>query len=142
MSSADLAAAPNAHLARRLAAILYDSLLVIGLWFLASFIAVIALDGPVPAGSIWYELLLWALAALFYVYFWTRTGQTLGMQSWKLHLIDEAGNRVAFGRGALRCLAASLSALVLGLGYLWVLLPDHRAWHDRLTRTRVVFKKS
>lgn len=122
-------------------AILYDSLLIVGLWFLASFVAVIALNGPVPAGSIWYELLLWALAALFYAYFWTKTGQTLGMQAWGLHIIDEAGARVSFGRALLRCVAASLSALVLGLGYLWVVLPPHRTWHDRLTKTRIVFRK-
>lgn len=120
---------------------LYDSLLILGLWFLASFSAVVALNGPVPAGSVWYEFLLWGLAALFYAYFWTRTGQTLGMQAWGLHLIDDSGGRVSFSRALLRCVAASLSALALGLGYLWALLPGHYTWHDRLTKTRVVFRK-
>jgi len=34
---------------------------------------------------------------------------------------------------------ALVSLLPLGLGFLWILFdPEKRAWHDRLSRTRVV----
>jgi uncharacterized RDD family membrane protein YckC len=38
-----------------------------------------------------------------------------------------------------RLAAAALSWLALGLGWLWILVdPQRRAWHDRLSGTRVV----
>jgi len=39
----------------------------------------------------------------------------------------------------IRVAGAYLSALALGLGYLWILLdPDRLSWHDRLSSTRLV----
>jgi uncharacterized RDD family membrane protein YckC len=38
-----------------------------------------------------------------------------------------------------RLASALLSLLPLGLGFFWILVDrDRRAWHDRLSRTRIV----
>ena len=77
--------ARNAPLGRRLGAIVYDGLLVIALLFLGT-VPFIAVRGgePVEAGELPYQLTMIVIAWLFFVGFWTRSGRTLGMQSWRL----------------------------------------------------------
>ncbi|MFM7783368.1 MAG: RDD family protein [Gammaproteobacteria bacterium] len=139
-----------AGLARRLGAMLYDSLLlfavswavtavVIGLRVLGSGEqAVRGAGGPAASGLLLQLPLLVALAG-FFVWFWTRSGQTLGMQSWRLRVETEDGARLDWRTALLRLLLALLSAICLGAGYWWILLDaQKRSWHDRWTRTRVV----
>jgi uncharacterized RDD family membrane protein YckC len=75
-------------LMRRLAAILYDTLLVAALLFLAT-VPFVALRGgePVEVGdNAIYRITLVIVVYGFFVGFWTRSGRTLGMQSWGLQL--------------------------------------------------------
>jgi uncharacterized RDD family membrane protein YckC len=49
------------------------------------------------------------------------------------------GARLRWRDAAARLLAAVLSWLPAGMGYLWLLVDrDRLTWHDRLSRTRVV----
>ena len=82
-----------------------------------------------------------------YVVLFTATvGQTLGKMAFGLRVIDAAddtGGPPGVGQTALRALASVLSLAPLGLGYLPALLGgDRRAFHDRLTDTRVVSNRS
>lgn len=136
---------PPAGLARRLAALLYDSLLLLALWFLTSALLLAASGGLLsqPDRPLWLLVLLRAslllVTFLFWAGFWTHGGQTLGMRAWRLKLVDTDGGPVSWRQAVLRCLAALLSLVPLGLGYLWILLdPQRRAWHDRLSGTRIV----
>jgi uncharacterized RDD family membrane protein YckC len=134
-----------AGLARRLAAMLYDALLL-----LAIFMIVTALFLPLTGGEAitprtnpvleyLYRAVLAGIVVVFYGAFWTRGGQTLGMASWRLKVEREDGARLTWVDTVKRLGAAVLSWLPLGLGYLWILVDrDRRAWHDRLSRTRVV----
>jgi len=45
-------------------------------------------------------------AWLFLAWFWTRTGQTLGMQTWQIRLRDERGGPVTRWKATLRYLVA------------------------------------
>ncbi len=132
----------NATLPRRLAAMLYDTLLVVALLFLAT-IPFIAIRGgePVESGeNLAYRLTLLLVVFVFFVGFWSRTGRTLGMQSWGLQLETEDGRVPSVGVASLRFFAALVSLLPLGLGFLWMLWDVQRmTWHDRLSRTRVVY---
>ena len=76
---------------------------------------------------------------LFFAWFWTHGGQTLGMRSWRIQVLTQAGEPISTQQAVLRYFAALLSWLTAGLGYLWVLL-DHeqRSWHDRLSGTCLV----
>jgi uncharacterized RDD family membrane protein YckC len=86
-----------------------------------------------------YRSVLLALVVGFFGLFWTRSGQTLGMASWRLRVEREDGARLGWGDTLRRLGWALVSLLPLGLGFLWVLFdPERRAWHDRLSRTRVV----
>jgi len=61
------------------------------------------------------------------------------MASWRLRVEREDGNLLGWGDTLRRLGWSLLSLLPLGLGYLWIVFdPLRRAWHDRLSGTRVV----
>lgn len=132
----------NTKLMRRIAAMLYDSLLVGALLFMAT-IPFIAVRGgePVEVGdNLLYQVVLLAVIYAFFVGFWTRSGRTLGMQSWGLQLEDRNGGKPTFAANSLRFFAAMLSWAPLGLGFLWQLWDaDKLTWHDRISGTHIVY---
>ena len=131
---------PDEHrpsLLRRLAAILYDSMLLIALWIGAGAIWVGFRGGEAAEpGSIAFQIYLLAVAWGFFVGFWCIGGRTLGMQAWRLRLIDGNGQRVSARAASYRFAMALVSWLLVGLGFLWALLDrEGQTWHDRLSRT-------
>lgn len=134
-------------LLRRLGALLYDGVLLLGLLMLAVLLLIVPYDliatHPYPHGDPLYRTLLqgYLLAVIcgFYVYFWTHGGQTLGMRTWRFRMLRDDGAPVSI-TGALRRFAwATLSLAPAGLGLWWCLLDrDGLAWHDRRSRTRPV----
>jgi uncharacterized RDD family membrane protein YckC len=131
----------NTGLLRRLAAILYDALLIGALLFLAT-IPFIAMRGgePVEIGdNTIYRVVLAAVVYAFFVGFWTRAGRTLGMQSWGLQLQGPDDNKPTLAAASVRFFAALLSWAPAGLGFLWQLWDkDKLTWHDRISGTRIV----
>lgn len=124
-------------LLRRLAAILYDSLILLALLILSTFPLMLFTHGePIPAGNHAYTFYLLVVAWLFFAGFWTHGGQTVGMRSWRLRLATADGRPVGWRRATLRFLAALLSWAALGLGFLWQWLDSEGlCWHDRLSGT-------
>lgn len=133
---------PRAHLARRLAALGYD-LLLFGavLWFL-TFVLVAARGGrAIPAGTPWYTASLVLAAYLFFGWFWTHGGQTLGMRAWRLKVVRRDGASLSWIDAAWRFIAATLGVAALGAGF-WSCYFDRerRCWHDRIARTHVRYE--
>lgn len=131
----------NTSLMRRIAAMLYDGLLVAALLIMATlpFIAVRGVK-PVETGeNHFYQLMLILVIYVFFVAFWTRSGRTLGMQSWRLQLEKFDGGGVGIGTATIRFFAALISWAPVGLGFLWQLWDkDNLTWHDRISKTRIV----
>lgn len=76
------------------------------------------------------------LWAVFQYAFLAYTGSTPGMRFAGLHLTDFDGSVPGRSTRRWRALAMALSAVSLGLGFLWCLLDeDTLCWHDRITRT-------
>jgi len=121
---------------------LYDALLVLALLFMAT-LPFIALRGgePVEADeNFLYQGVLALVIYVFFVGFWTRSGRTLGMQSWRLQLESMDGQPPTLAVSTLRFFAAILSWLPLGLGFLWQLWDkDKLTWHDRISKTHIVY---
>ncbi|HUG98342.1 MAG TPA: RDD family protein [Gammaproteobacteria bacterium] len=127
-------------LIRRLAACLYDCLVLIALLMVAGAAWVGLSRTAVPPGDWLFRAYLLAVAALFFAGFWRR-GETLGMRAWKLRIVAADGRPPGWGRGLLRFAMALLSWAVFGLGFWWVLVDLERlAWHDRLSGTRLVLR--
>jgi uncharacterized RDD family membrane protein YckC len=155
-------AAP-AKLPRRLAAIVYDGLLLIGVLVTATALAlglVVLLVGvkvfeahnPL-AGNPFFQTYLLLVCFFFYGGFWTHGGQTLGMRAWRLRVQRRDGRGIGWWQALLRFLLGSLwlapvvslhrlfgvgagFSLVAGLGVLLLLL----AWRlpDRASETELV----
>ncbi len=127
---------------RRVAAMLYDGLLILALLFIAT-LPFIALRGGEPveaSGNLLYQLILCLIIYSFFVGFWLRSGRTLGMQSWRLQLETMDGGKVSIKSATIRFFAALLSWAPAGLGFLWSLWDkDKLTWHDRISKTRIVY---
>lgn len=123
---------------RCLLASLINALFSLALVWLLSFLAFLAVGGrPLSTGADFGINVIMALVVLL---FWVTRQVTPGKLMLGLRIIDAGhGGRAPFGRLVLRYFGYLLSALPLGLGYLWMLWdPRQRCWHDKLGGTLVV----
>jgi uncharacterized RDD family membrane protein YckC len=142
---------PPATLWRRLLALVYDLMALLGLWFFIGLLAVAINHGPVGTeiadGAIhvrnWSAQIalygaLWLATGFYYALSWRFGGQTLGMRPWRLRVETADGASLNAARAWLRYLCGWLSLLPLGAGMLACLFDrDRRALHDLLTGTRI-----
>ncbi len=132
----------NTHLIRRVAAMLYDGLLILALLFLSTLPFIAFRGGEPVEGSenLLYRLVLSLVIYSFFVGFWVRSGRTLGMQSWRLQLETMNGDDISVKTATIRFLAALVSWAPAGLGFLWSLWDkDSLTWHDRISGTQIVY---
>ncbi|RDH84889.1 MAG: RDD family protein [endosymbiont of Galathealinum brachiosum] len=148
----DSNSAAPVSLFRRLMAIIYDSFLIIGLCMLvAGTISIVntfimnggnAITDEHPLYLLHQIIILSTIfitGLFFYIYFWSRGGQTLGMKTWMLLLISDDGSNIDRKQATIRSLSAVLSWSVFGLGFLWSLIDSkNRTWHDILSSSHLV----
>lgn len=150
-------------LVRRMAAWLYEGLLLFGVLVAASAIFSIPLGyrgAPGDPLQLAYAAWLFCVLAAYFVWFWSK-GQTLAMKSWQIRVVDRTGAPLRRSRAFLRYvfawmwfvpIAAALKSrqfslgqlMVVALGWIavWALLsrfhPQRQFWHDALAGTRLV----
>lgn len=140
---------PPAPLWRRLAAMGYDSFLLtaIALFYTAIHLFVKAqLFGIEPiktaragtAGDVFIFIGVVLAIISFYYWFWTRNGQTLGMQAWRLRVEQEDGSNITGEQTMIRLCVACGSLLCMGIGYFWCLFGKKQSWQDIASKTRIV----
>jgi uncharacterized RDD family membrane protein YckC len=79
-------------------------------------------------------------APLYFVFFYSTTGQTIGMYTMGLRVVRTDGKHMTLVGSILRWFGLFLSAIPLGLGFLWVVIDDRRqGWHDKLAHTCVIY---
>ncbi|NVK36915.1 MAG: RDD family protein [Gammaproteobacteria bacterium] len=124
----------------RFAALLYDALLVLGLWFLVGIIFVAANQGEhANPHNPFLPSALFIVTLWFNTHFWRRGGQTLGMRAWRLRLLNRNKGPLTLTQCLLRFLVSIASLGLLGLGYIWLLFDkDKLTWHDRYSDTQVI----
>jgi uncharacterized RDD family membrane protein YckC len=132
---------PRPGFFKRILVIFYDGFLWLGVIFMASLIFLLIPDSLSSAN--WVRgvktVYLLGVSFLFYGWFWTHGGQTLGMRVWHLHLVNEHGKYIGWRKATLRFALAAISWLPLGLGYTWMLLsPTRSTWHDMMCKTSIV----
>lgn len=160
-TSSDLTAAtalPIAGVVPRIAAMIYDSLLVFAVLFTATLptllfdtpTTVAAREQTITNGDVvhdlhplitgWpFQLYLLVVFLGFFCVFWRKNGQTLGMQAWRLRVEDVSGRRLTLLQCLRRLACASLSILCLGAGYWWCWIDKNgSSWHDLGSNSRVV----
>jgi len=136
----------HAGFASRFIAFIFDCAVSIAVYMLvlgaASFAASILTGTSIhwSRADTWVVVAFFAWEFVYYAYFWTGTGKTPGMLLLGVQVVGQDGSSVGTKRGLVRTLAFPLSFLLLGLGFLGILLEhDRRALHDLIAGTAVVY---
>ena len=109
---------------RRLTAIVYDSLLLAAVLMLAmALLTLFTGDKTGQSHNPFINSYLVSVIFLFYGWFWTHGGQTLGMRSWKLRLEQENGQPITWWHALLRFLTAIPAWTVFILGLFFCISP-------------------
>ncbi len=117
----------------------YDGVLLFAVWFVATAIVLPFNSGKaLTSDQYLYPVYLFVVSFVFFGWFWTHGGQTLGMRSWKIIVLTPEKQGIDWLQAALRFIGACLSWLAVGLGFVWILCDKNkRAWHDYLSRTQL-----
>ncbi len=125
-------------LLRRLAAFLYDSLLLLALAFFITGIAIYFNNGQ-ALESVAYKLSLIPIAGIFFCWFWKNGGQTLGMRAWRIKVVNNDDTKLTWANCFVRFGAG---VLLFALTFIYALIDkDCRTLHDRLSSTRIAREK-
>lgn len=148
---------------RRLAAFLYEGVLLFGVLMVAGWLyAGLTQQRHALQGKTGLQLFLFVVLAVYFVWFWTHGGQTVAMKTWRVKVVARNGQPLGQWRALARYLASwlwfvpALSAIELsGLksgvamggtvlagvlayaGLVW-LHPERQFLHDVLCGTRVI----
>ncbi|MDI9819177.1 MULTISPECIES: RDD family protein [unclassified Legionella] len=96
-----------------LASQLYDSFIIVALFFAFTALCLIATQGQaIPPSTRWYQLALITIAASYYLFSIIHGGQTIGMRAWRLQLLSDT--HTPNWRQALSRLILILPALLCG----------------------------
>lgn len=134
-SGADGSLAPG--FLRRLAIVAYDVLLLIAVLFLATAL-LLPFGNTLIQEKTFYRLYLLIVSFIFYGWFWTHGGQTLGLRAWKARVLTFEQQPITWLQAFMRFVTALASC---GLSLLWIPLDRHRrSWHDYLSKTAVFFE--
>jgi uncharacterized RDD family membrane protein YckC len=88
-----------------------------------------------------WGLLIFLLQFLYFGYFWSKDGQSIGMRWLNIRVVRQSKEgEISFWRAALRgSLGYWISAVIFYLGYLWALWDNEsETWHDKIFDTWVV----
>ena len=113
MSPAELSALPSPQFWRRVSCSLYEQLVLLGviaLTFLVPNLVLGILFG-VSLPSWLTFLYLYAVLGIYFVWYWTKSGQTLAMQTWRVRIIDQQGYNLKRRQAIWRYIYASLWVL-------------------------------
>jgi uncharacterized RDD family membrane protein YckC len=117
---------------RRFAAMLIDGVLIS-----AATALIVATDASDVVAAIAAVVVAWA--------YWVgleggSRGQTLGKMALGIRVADkDTGGPIGYGRAFVRRIVAIVSAVVIYIGYLWMLWdPEKQTWHDKAVNAVVV----
>lgn len=132
------------RLIRRMAAIIYDLLLLLGVFFVATALVLPLNGGRAFTSHQWlFSIYLVLVSFAFYGWFWTHGGQTLGMRAWKLRVLTLEGRPISWRQAFIRFSVAFISSAFLGLGFFWAFFDkEKRCWHDIVSKTVVFYEEA
>jgi uncharacterized RDD family membrane protein YckC len=152
-------------LARRMACFVYEATLLFGIGLIpgaigAWFVAQTGHQHPLQSEAA-LRVYAFVIYGIYFTWFWSRRGQTLAMQTWRIALVTPNGGSPSQGRALLRYLLAclwflpatllallarltpwqTLSSVAVGIvsyALLTLLRSDRQFWHDALAGTRLI----
>ena len=111
---------------------IYDLLLLFSALFFFTIPLLIFSNGEGIGGNIFYQLYLLFIIITYYLWFWIKHNQTLGMKSWKTYIISKDNKK---GLSVKQCLLRILISLIGG----HLLLIFHKeSLQDIISKTKLV----
>jgi uncharacterized RDD family membrane protein YckC len=128
-----------ASLRLRLMSLAYEVILLVAILFLFSYLFLsLARDAQSGLPRIIFQIYLLSVCGVYFVFCWTRGGQTLPMKTWRMRLVTKTGKTLSVGRAFRRYLFA-IPGMLSGISLLWAPFDKERQFlHDRLAGTRMV----
>ena len=126
---------------RRLASMLYESILLFAVAFFGTWLFQFAAGSLVIDG--WrmrlLQLFLIALFAAYFLWCWLRSGQTLAMKTWRIRLVAKDGHGRLAPKAALLRFVYALLLVPTTIGLFWAMVDrDRQFLHDRLAGSLLV----
>ena len=126
---------------RRLAAIIYDSILLVAIVMIC-FIPVPILSESFRqsvAGKLLLQVYILLILFVFYGWFWTHRGQTLGMRAWRIMVVKNDGSGLTWAVAFKRFLICCVSVGAFGLGLILCLFhPKNMSFHDLYSGSKLI----
>jgi len=121
----------------RLVSYIIDAII---LWIIGAIVGLIFM--ALGAGYMAASIIVGILISLGYFTYFFGNGQTPGMKVMKIKLCGTDGTYpIGYGKGFLRWIGMLISALVIYIGFLWILIDkDKQGWHDKIADTYVVLE--
>ena len=113
----------------------YDLMLLFSVLFFMSMPWVIVTSGEAVIGNIFYQLYLLIIILTYYLWFWIKHGQTLGMKSWKTYVLNTDNTKINIRQGIIRIILALVG------GHL-VLIFTSKSLQDIISNSHIVKLKS
>jgi uncharacterized RDD family membrane protein YckC len=110
MTPAELTVLPSPQFWRRVSCCLYEQLVLLGviaLTFLLPNLGLGILFGVALPSWLTF-LYLYTVLGIYFIWYWTKSGQTLAMQTWRVRLIDQQGKTLKKRQAFWRYLYGSL----------------------------------
>jgi uncharacterized RDD family membrane protein YckC len=132
----------NAGLMRRLLALLYDSILIIGIYMsyviLVTYLNGSALESQLEILFLQFSFIIFIF--LFYCYFWKfNNGQTLGMQVWKIKLVSSGNEEININKMVLRCALSMIFSLVFLSNFIFIIFnKERKTLGDYFSKTKLL----
>ncbi|MDC1139213.1 RDD family protein [Gammaproteobacteria bacterium] len=132
----------NAGLMRRLLALLYDSILIIGIYMsyviLVTYLNGSALESQLEILFLQFSFIIFIF--LFYCYFWKfNNGQTLGMQVWKIKLVSSGNEEININKMVLRCALSMTFSLVFLSNFIFIIFnKERKTLGDYFSKTKLL----
>lgn len=117
---------------RRLGAFSYDLFLLVSVVFILGAIGITFNSGKALDPLLFSPVSITA-TLVFFTWFWTHGGQTLGMRAWRIKLTDSNTAAVTLKISLIRI---TVMTLTLGLGTLWILFDKNgQSLQDKLSQS-------
>ena len=111
---------------------IYDLLLLFSVLFFFTLPLMVFSDGEGIGKNIFYQLYLLSIIITYYLWFWIKHNQTLGMKSWKLYIVNRNNKK---NLSIKQCLLRMFIALIGGH---LLLLFNKKSLQDIVSKTKLV----
>ena len=117
---------------------LYDLILLIAIWFVFA-IPFVLWQGKSfeenQAAVFAFQIYILGITYVYLTYFWTQSGQTPGLRTWKIKIVNADNTPLSRYNANLRFVFTVVFFLV---GWIGLFLPKQQLLQDRFAKTKIV----